>query len=631
MNGLGPILGASALALTAVAAGAARPNVLIVMPDDLSYDDYSSYNARGPRTPNVDALGRESVRLTDFHVAPSCSPSRAQLMTGRSCDATGVWHTFKGRELLRADEVTMADVFRANGYRTALIGKWHLGDSYPFRPEDRGFEHTAMILGGGIDQEPNPWGDTNDAPSTLFVDGRPVPLADGGDGIPGAFSTNFFTDRAIGFMRRCAAEGSSFFLYLPYNVAHDPPDMPPDARPGIDAHTATVENLDKNVGRLLRFLRRSGLGDDTLLIFILGDNGMSNAYLRGGKTSEYEGGHRVPCFVRWRDGGLGGDEAAAREMSRLSSEIDVLPTLMDLLGLHDVADRPPEAPIEGRSLRPYLEGGRGEAARRLWGRTLVVDDQRTEDLEKYRQACVMRDGTDAEGRIVHKWRLIRESASDPWRLYDLVGDLKERRDLAARPGLAEVVTSMRASYEAWWSSVSARAGDYCRAVLGSEAEPEVCLYSQDWHGPAEGNDAAPWSQGMVAAGLRSNGFSAVQFAAEPAKGGAWRFELRRWPREIADETALTSTLRTPIAHGYGNGGGPTLGVALPIRSARIRIWDGGKTYADLRRSVDPQAGDAVFEVAGLPAGPAMVQTWFYDGEGRELCGAYYDYVAYVHP
>ena len=121
-----------------------KPNVILIMPDDLSYGDFSFYNPRGPRTPNIDSLAHEGVRLTDFHVSLTCSPTRAALMTGRSCEAAGVWHTILGRYFLRTNEVTMADVFKANGYRTALFGKWHLGDSYLFRPKDRGFEHVAV-------------------------------------------------------------------------------------------------------------------------------------------------------------------------------------------------------------------------------------------------------------------------------------------------------------------------------------------------------------------------------------------------------------------------------------------------------------------------------------------------------
>jgi arylsulfatase A-like enzyme len=147
---------------------------MIIMPDDLSYSDFSYYNhqANAPRTPNINHLGAESVRLTDFDVAPTCSPSRSQLMTGRYDDAVGAWHTVMGRYFLRTNEVTMANVFKENGYNTAIFGKWHLGETYPFRPIDRGFKHTVMHLGGGIDQQPDFWGNRNNMPSTIYVDGN---------------------------------------------------------------------------------------------------------------------------------------------------------------------------------------------------------------------------------------------------------------------------------------------------------------------------------------------------------------------------------------------------------------------------------------------------------------------------
>ena len=565
-----------------VGAAAPRPNVLLVMPDDLSFGDFSYYNAQGPRTPNIDRLARESVRLTDFHVSPTCSPTRAALMTGRYNDATGVWHTIKGRELLRADEVTMAEVFRANGFATALIGKWHLGDSYPLRPMDRGFDFTAAIRGGGIDQQPDYCGNTNRAPGTLFIYDRPFPFTDEHDGIPGGYSTNFFTDRAIEYMKARAARAEPFFLYLPYNVAHDPPDMPPDARSGISPHAATVENLDKNVGRLLDFLRSSHLEEGTILVFLT-DNGMASALWRAGKSSEYEGGHRVPCFIRWKNGGMGGSEAASREVPQLTGHIDWLPTLMDLLHLHDVAHRSPQTPIQGRSVGAVLGLEPANNARDLWNRILVVDNQRTDHLSKYKQAAVMQDETDAHGHILHQWRLI-PTATAACELYDVQNDPLQKTNLSERPELAGLVTALKGAYETWWSEVSARALEYSRVVLGTPAQPRVCLYSHDWHNDSSVGDAGvPWNQGMVAAALPENGFSAVEFS----QAGKWRFELRRWPEEIGGETTLTSALRTPVVHGDHHKDQPSLGVALPIHTARIRIWDGEKVLADLRQEADP--------------------------------------------
>ena len=560
---LAALVTAAAVPLRAAAptASSARPNVVLIMPDDLSWADFSAFDPKGPRTPNIDALVSTSVRLTDFHVSPTCSPTRAALMTGRYNDATGAWHTILGRSFLRADEITMADIFKANGYRTALFGKWHLGDSYPFRPRDRGFEHTAAIRGGGIDQQPNPWGNRNLPPATLFVDDRPVPLTDEDDGIPGAFSTDFFTTRALDYIRERTARSEPFFAYLAYNVAHGPQDRPADARAGTNDHTATVENLDKNIGRVLRHLDAAGLAANTLVVFLT-DNGMANDQFRAGKASHYEGGHRVPCVIRWPQGGLAGTAATSCDVPNLTSHVDLLPTFIDLLGLSDLAARRPPVPLHGVTLRGLLQPGATGATAALRTRILTVDNQRMDSLTAYRQASVMGDELNATGDLIHKWRLVSKAQPKTWELYDLVGDKKQVRDLAAEPASAATVARFSAAYEKWWAEISARAGEYCRPILGSDAEPATCLYSEDWHT----GDNVPWNHTQIAEGMKANGFHAVEFA----RSSPYIFDLRRWPREIEAETTATSALAHPIQATGGNR--PTVGIALPIRSARLRIW-----------------------------------------------------------
>ena len=613
-----------------------RPNVLLIMPDDLSYSDYSYFKRHdgvtSPRTPNVDQLAASSLRLTDFHVAPTCSPSRAQLLTGRYANSCGVWHTIHGRSFLRANEVTMATVFGLNKYHTALFGKWHLGENYPLRPKDRGFEYTVMIHGGGIDQQPDLWGNRNTAPSVVYEDERPVYLDDRNAALPGpapgwqlqsgiplSFVTNYFTSRSIEFMERTSARHEPFFVYLPYNVAHEPDDTPADAREGIDAHSATIENLDKNIGRILRWLDSSGQAENTLLIMILGDNGMSNFMFRGEKGSEYEAGHRVPCLVRWPKHGFGGSIASSRDIPNLTSEIDWLPTLMSLLELRDVPDRSADTDIHGISLVPLLEPTSTSAGGAFKDRVLIVDNQRLDYLRKFKQACVMKDESSTDGRISHKWRLIRNSSDKPWELYDVEGDRWEAQNLlltATARRTSNLVRDLQASYESWWSRVSAKADDYVSPVAGTSSDPEICLLAHDWHTDAE----VPRNQTKIAAGMRTNGFNAVTFF----KAGEYVFDLRRWPREIEGETTIASGLRTPIRVFASNA--LTYGRPLAVRSARIRIWCDHTTYVDARQNVDPREVNSVFKVI-LPAGPAFIQTWFYDASGSELCGAYYDYVS----
>jgi len=233
---------------------------------------------------------------------------------------------------------------------------------------------------------------------------------------------------------------------------------------------------------------------------------------------------------------------------------------------------------------------------------------------------VMRDEFEANGRLVHKWRLIRPSASKPWELYDIQADMLERTNLLRQVEegpIQQINRSLQAAYEVWWREVSAQASDYCRPIAGSPAEPVLCLYSHDWH---MNSGLPPWNQTMITAGMKANGFNAVAFD----RAGDYTFDLRRWPREIGGETTLASQLRCPIRVTVSNA--LTHGQALPIHSARIRIWNGDQTYADKRQAVNPDSSGPAFTLQ-LPAGPAMVQTWFYDDSGHELCGAYYVYVS----
>ena len=150
------LLGSLIVACTAHVA-AAKPNVVLVITDDQGYGDLSCHGNPILKTPNIDALYRESVRLVDYHVAPTCSPSRAALQSGHWTDRTGVWHTIMGRSLLRENETTLGQVFANGGYATGMFGKWHLGDNYPYRPEDRGYQEVMRHGGGGVGQTPDYW------------------------------------------------------------------------------------------------------------------------------------------------------------------------------------------------------------------------------------------------------------------------------------------------------------------------------------------------------------------------------------------------------------------------------------------------------------------------------------------
>ncbi len=563
-TGLSAVALAVARPLRGAPAAPRTPNVILVMTDDQGYGDLGCHGNPVIKTPNLDKLYGQSVRLADFHVCPTCSPTRASLMTGRYCNRTGVWHTIMGRSILRKDEVTMADVFAASGYRTGAFGKWHLGDNYPARPQDRGFHETVVHGGGGVGQTPDFWG--NDYFDDIYwCNGRPKKYQ--------GYCTDVFFTEGLRFIEE--NKDRPFFCYIPTNAAHGPYNVAPSyAAPYRGAKIPNpnfygmIANIDENMGRLVKKLKALDLEKNTILIFMTdngtaagfrarrGDRAGYNAGMRGTKGSEYDGGHRVPCFIRWPAGGLGGGV----DVKRLAAHIDLLPTLIELCGLK----APAGVAFDGTSIVPLL---RGQAS--SWpDRTLVVDSQRIEHPEKWRKSAVMTD----------RWRLVNGKE-----LYDMTLDPGQQRDVAAAHP-AEI-KRLRAEYDRWWASVSERFDEYCPIIVGAPEEDPVRITCHDWHGTS-----VPWNQRMIRrkpAG--ANGFWAVEVAA----AGRYEFSLRRWPVEKP---------------------GPTGAVTARLKIAGV----------DESKPVSPTTPAITFRVE-LPAGTTRLQTWF-TGEKGETWGAYYVYV-----
>jgi len=591
------------LAMGAVLFAKNKPNVIFVMPDDISHYAFSYYNPNGPRTPNIDTFAEESVRLTDFHVSPSCAPTRAALMTGRFNDVTGVWHTILGRNQLRKDEITMADVFKHNGYATGLFFKWHLGDNYPFRPKDRGFEYVAWTKGGGTGQQPDYWGNTNNSAS-VWVNDKVVTMTDEDDGIEGAFTTNFFFNRAMEFMSDNIDKKKPFFAYIPTATAHGPHYMPPDAREGASKFVATVENIDKNMGRLIKFLDEKGIAENTILVFTT-DNGAST-FLRGRKGSNYDGGTRVPCFVRWPAGNLGG-KGKGRDFIPLTAHIDWLPTFMDMLGLKDVPNRPDKLKIHGQSFKPFLDSDPFNDPAEYKNRAVTTCNMRTENVEKFRAFSVKKDIWEGD-KITHKWRLCRNGERSNWELYDVLTDEKQTKNLIGNSAHETIVKELKEEYEKWWALVKERSDEYTRIIIGHPAESVTRINAHDSH------RSSPWDQGSVARGDDKTTFMAIEFE----KPGTYQFDLRRWPEEIQDECTLTTT---PAGAVFGG----TQPRAIAIKSAGLKIYHGDKVYVDEKKEADPDADGVVFTVKDMPKGPAFIEAQFYGADGKVICPVYYNY------
>lgn len=559
-------LGATAMAYATLRSTTVRqPNVVLVITDDQGYGDLGCHGNTVIQTPNLDKLYAQSIRLTDFHVDPTCSPTRSALMTGRYSSRTGVWHTIMGRSLLRKDEVTMADVFSAGGYRTGIFGKWHLGDNYPFRPQDRGFGEVLIHSGGGVGQGPDYW--DNDYFDDTYRNNGKLEAFKG-------YCTDVFFENAMKFIE--ANKDQPFFCYLPTNAPHGPYNVAekyskPYRDRGVENTQANfygmITNIDENMGRLMRHLKQLDLEQNTILIFMT-DNGTSggdSAGMRGKKGSEYDGGHRVPCFVRWPAGGLNG----TRDVEQLAAHIDLLPTLIELCGLK----RPEGVKFDGTSLTALLMGRAAD-----WpDRTLFVHSQRIEHPEKWRKSAVMTE----------RWRLINGKE-----LYDMEVDPSQKNDIADKH--PEVVGMLGQRYEDWWADISQRFGEYCEIIIGSDKENPSRLMSHDWHSP---NPA--WSQDAVRSASTANGFWAV----EVARDGTYEFALRCWPIEV------DKPINAAIPGGK----------AINATDARLKIAD-----LDVSMPVPKDARAATFLVR-LKAGKTRLQTWFIDDKDASR-GAYYVYV-----
>jgi len=533
----------------AQAAGAPRrPNVVLVMTDDQGYGDLACHGNPHIKTPNLDWLHAHSTRLTNFHVDPTCSPTRSALVTGRYSTRTGVWHTIMGRSLLRADEATVADAFAAGGYRTAVFGKWHLGDNYPFRVQDRGFQESIVCGGGGVGQTPDFWG--NDYfDDTYWHNGVPKPYK--------GYCTDVFFDGAIRFIE--ANKDRPFFVYIPTNAPHGPYNVAekyskPYADADVPANRARfygmITNIDENVGRLQGRLKELGLEENTILIFMT-DNGTSaghRAGMRGQKGSEYEGGHRVPFFIRWPAG-----LQERGDVGQLTAHIDILPTLTDLCGLPS----PKGVAFDGKSIAPLLKG-RGD-----WPeRTLFVHSQRIEHPQKWRKSSVMTE----------RWRLVNGKE-----LYDIKADPAQKTNVAADH--PDVVARLRKAYEAWWDDHSGRFGEYCRIVLGSDKENPSRLTGHDWH-----TNNVPWAQGHI----RSHKmFANGPWAVEVSRGGRYEFTLHRAHPEAkfplaADEAKLKIGDVEVVQPADSNATSVTLTADLKPGKAMLQTWLTDKTTGKSR-------------------------------------------------
>ena len=581
-----------------------RPNVIIVMTDDQGYGDIAAHGNPYLKTPNLDRLHSESIRLTNFHVGTSCAPTRAALMTGRDGNKVGVWHTIAGRSQLDSRETTIADVFKANGYRTSIFGKWHLGDSYPFLPNDRGFEEALYHGGGGIGQGPDYW-DNDYFDDTYYRNGVPEKHS--------GYCTDIWFDEAIKYISK--EDDRPFLTYISTNAPHFPFHIDSSyIRPYLgDTNIVNpnfygmISNIDENIGKLMGHLESTGKAENTIVIFLT-DNGSAggsqiddkghvikgyNAGMRGKKVWQYEGGHRVPCFIKWPKSGWQG----GIDRNELTAHIDLLPTLMENLNL----DYNKELDLDGWDISDLLDQN-NTPKKNYEERILIVDTQRRQyPLKAYNSSVMM-----------GMWRLI-----DKIELYDLTTDPSQKKNIINEYPVIRAKLSI--GYEKWWDDVIDAFAYFTKAKV--DPDKETILYAHDWVDAEmdgspnlsnEGSHMTPWNQIHIRKGLFINGI----WTLDVVENGVYEIELRRWPKEIKE------SIKNGIEQKEAVSGGNILpiGKALDIIQAELEIDK--KTIA--AASVKDDYESVIFTVQ-LVQGVKRLKTTFRTSEGQSL-GAYYVHI-----
>lgn len=452
-------------ACTFLQAAPSRPNVLIILADDMGWGDLSSNGNTNLATPQIDSIGKAGATLDRYFVCPVCSPTRAEFLTGRYHSRGGVHDVSTGGERLNLGDQTIADVFKGAGYATGAFGKWHNGTQYPYHPNARGFQEYYGFTSGH-------WGGYFDPP--LDHNGQ---LTKGK-----GYIIDDLTDHAMQFITD--HKDGPFFCYVPYNTPHTPMQVPqeywdrfatkdiamralkqrqPSQKEDVDftrAVLSMMENMDWNVGRLLKHLDDLHLAENTIVIFF-SDNGPNswrwNGGMKGKKGNTDEGGVRSPFMIRWP-----GKIAPGKHVPQITGAMDLLPTLADATG---IALKSPK-PLDGKSLKPLLTGDVKDWPDRMifstWGGNVSVRTQ--------------------------QYRLDNSGA-----LFDMAADPGQNQDVAKEhPEIAERLSKAVA---AWKEDVqlAAQRDDHRPFTVGYPEFPRTMLPARDGvpHGGVERSSRAP--------------------------------------------------------------------------------------------------------------------------------------------
>lgn len=588
-----------------------KPNVIILLADDQGYGDLSCHGNPHLKTANLDRLYEESIRFTDFHASSICTPTRSQLLTGIDAVRNGAYNFGYGKSTIftaipdgkgSEQEVHLiSDHFRENDYVTGHFGKWHLGDLYPYRSIDRGFDSALTFPSASVWQASNYW--NNDGfDDWYYRDGELVQTE--------GYCNDLWFDETMTFIREAQKKSKPFFVYLATSSMHTPLFAPAKySEPYENMPDLTkqfygmIANFDENFGRLDNFLEKHGLKENTILIY-MSDNGGTfgvqqfNAGMQGQKGKLWDGGHRVQCFLRWPNGGLD----AGSDIDDLVVVQDILPTLIDLCGLKDSWNDK----IDGISVAPRVLG----EAQDISGRMSVV------------QFSTRRRGLNGYAVLWKKWRLLNSGD-----LYHVGVDPGQKNDVSK--DYPEVKRLMLDYYKQWSRSVQPSLEKETQIDIGYFGFESVDLSCFDWL-DLEG-DGNPSQQYDVRQGMSMHGYWNLNFH----EGGVYRFVARRWPREAG--AAITAGLPAYVTeyakqvgntdvpsreelHNWGDlstGGIYPVGEALDIVEAKFSVGGSGET-----KRVLPGDKYISFECE-MNSGVSRLQIDFLNQAGEIECGAYY--------
>lgn len=588
-------LAASSCSVNNMSLPTKRPNVILIMTDDQGYGDLACHGNPVISTPNLDKLHAESVRFTNFHVDPTCFPTRGALMTGKYSHRARVWHTIAAGNHLRASEMTMADAFKASGYRTGMIGKWHLGSNYPYRPMDRGFDEWLGQGDGGTGTTDDYF--TNDRVNDHY-------LHNGNWEFRKGYAPDVFFDHAINLIKD-RSTSKPFFIYLTTYVPHSPHTLPDASwtkkyEGKVNKKTAYffagIERIDHKIGQLRNALDSEGLADNTILIFMTDNGGtggvkLFNAGMRGHKGQVYEGGHRVPLFIHWPTGKI----SHGADVDDLTAHIDILPSLIDICDLTP----PAKVDFDGRSFKPQLFRPQQQLPERI----LCVEKQRTYEPKKWESAAAMSN----------RWRLVNNKE-----LYDIKKDPGQKHNVITEH--PEAAAKLRAGFDAYWKRVTPNDRERVVHIIGHPDDPETFLHSSDWYLPR-----VPWNHAATSNGAKLAGSWLVR----PAKKGTYQFDIRRWPKETNAPLSGVPSVNKEI-DAWDAGGGKKYLIytrwqqaqfkSLPVAFVRLKV-----AGQNVVRKVSQSDTGITIDIP-LDKQNYEVRAELLDEQKKFIAGAYYVYV-----